>query len=109
MQRYVDLIATKRGLAAALHSGDPAYDALPAYFSKRMQPALQSLLNMAIRAKVVRSGIGAEDLLRAVGMLCHGSHGDEPVYARRMVELLMDGMLYKARESARRKSRHSHL
>jgi AcrR family transcriptional regulator len=27
MQRYVDFIAAKRGLAAALHSGDPAYTA----------------------------------------------------------------------------------
>jgi hypothetical protein len=26
MQCYVDFIATKRGLAAALHSGDPAYN-----------------------------------------------------------------------------------
>jgi AcrR family transcriptional regulator len=32
MQRYVDFIATKRGLAAALHSGNPAYSALPVYF-----------------------------------------------------------------------------
>jgi AcrR family transcriptional regulator len=104
MQRYVDLIATKRGLAAALHSGHPAYSALPAYFSKRMQPALQALLNTAIRAKVVRSGIEADDLLRAVAMLCHGSHGEEPVYARRMVELLVDGLRYRARESARPKS-----
>src|ERR1700747_1967979 len=29
MQRYVDFISAKRGLAAALHSGDPAYDSLP--------------------------------------------------------------------------------
>lgn len=104
MQRYVDLIATKRGLAAALHSGDRAYSALPAYFSKHMQPALQALLNTAIRAKVVRPGIEAEDLLRAVAILCQGSHGEEPAYARRMVELLMDGMRYRARESARAKS-----
>jgi len=32
MQRYAAFIATKRGLAKALHSGDPAFDALPAYF-----------------------------------------------------------------------------
>ena len=32
LQRFVDLVAAKRGLAAALHSGDPAYDALPNYF-----------------------------------------------------------------------------
>ncbi len=35
MRRYADFIATKRGLAAALHSGDPAYNTLPTYFSIR--------------------------------------------------------------------------
>ena len=39
MQRYVDFITAKRGLAAALHSSDPAYNALPAYFQKRLRPA----------------------------------------------------------------------
>src|SRR3984957_16390558 len=42
MQRYVDFIAAKRGLATALHSGDPAYDSLPAYFEKRLLPALRT-------------------------------------------------------------------
>ena len=40
MQRYADSIATKRGLATALHSGDPAFSTLPAYFDARLQPAL---------------------------------------------------------------------
>src|SRR5271157_1098463 len=42
MQRYVDFIVAKRGLATALHSGDPAFDTLPAYFQKRLRPALQT-------------------------------------------------------------------
>jgi hypothetical protein len=44
----------------------------------------------------VRPGIEADDLLRAVATLCHGPHGEEPVYARRMVELLVDGLRYGA-------------
>jgi len=100
MQRYVDFIGTKRGLAAALHSGDPAYSALPVYFNKRLRPALKTLLDAAVAARVVRPGIEADDLLRAVATLCHGPHGQEPVYARRMVELLVDGLRYGAsRES----------
>ena len=100
MQRYVDFIGTKRGLAAALHSGDPAYSALPGYFDKRLRPALKILLDAAVAARVVRPGIEADDLLRAVATLCHGLHGQEPVYARRMVELLVDGLRYGAsRES----------
>lgn len=94
MQRYVEFVATKRGLAAALHSGDPAYTALPAYFNKRLQPALKTLLDSAVRAKVVRPGIEADDLLRAVATLCRGPHDEELEYARRMVELLVDGMRY---------------
>src|ERR1700761_656975 len=35
--RYVDFLAAKRGLAAALHSGDPAYEVLPDYFEKRLK------------------------------------------------------------------------
>ena len=96
MQRFVDFIATKRGLAAALHSGDPAYSALPGYFNKRLLPALKTLLDAAVAAGVVRPGIEAEDLLRAVATLCHGPDGVEPVYARRMVALLADGLRYGA-------------
>src|ERR1700723_4492509 len=92
MQRYMDFVATKRGLAAALHSGDPAYSALPGYFDKRLRPALETMLEAAVAAGVVRPGIEADDLLRAVATLCHGPHGEEPVYARRMVELLVDGL-----------------
>jgi AcrR family transcriptional regulator len=96
MQRFVDFIATKRGLAAALHSGDPAYRALPSYFDKRLKPAFEDLLDAAVRAKVIRPGIKAGDLLRAVATLCHGSHSEDPTYARRMVELLVDGLRYGA-------------
>jgi len=96
MQRYVDFITTKRGLAAALHSGDPAYSALPAYFNKRLQPALQTLLDAAVAAKAVRPGIEAYDLLRAVANLCRDPRDKEPVYARKMVDLLVDGLRYGA-------------
>src|ERR1700735_2385939 len=95
-QRFVDFIATKRGLAAALHSGDPAYSALPGYFNKRLLPALKTLLDTAVAAGVVRPGIEAEELLREVATVCHGPHGNEPVYARRMVALLVDGLRYGA-------------
>jgi AcrR family transcriptional regulator len=96
IQRYVDFIATKRGLAAALQSGDPAYRALPVYFSERLQPALTSLLDAAVAAKAIRPGIDADDLLRAISTLCRGPQEEETAYARRMVDLLMDGMRYRA-------------
>jgi AcrR family transcriptional regulator len=97
MQRYVDFIATKRGLAAALHSGDPAYSALPAYFNKRLRPALAGLIEAAVAADAVRPGVEPGDLLLAVANLCHGQK--EPAYARKMVELLVDGLRYRAQKS----------
>jgi AcrR family transcriptional regulator len=96
MQRFVDFIATKRGLAKALHSGDPAYSALPAYFDKHLRPVLEGLLDTAITAGAVRPGIQAGDLLRAVSTLSQGPHGEGTAYAKRMVELIVDGLRYGA-------------
>jgi AcrR family transcriptional regulator len=96
MQRYVDFIATKRGLATALHSGDPAYSALPGLFNTRLLPALKGLLDNAVDAGAVRFGVDAEELLHAVANLCRVSHDKEPAYARRMVALLVDGLRYGA-------------
>lgn len=97
LQRYADFIATKRGLAAALHSGDPAFAGLPAYFIERLQPALGALLETAARAGVVRSDIGPDDLLSAVSSLCMSAHDNETNYTRRMVALLADGLRYTAK------------
>ncbi len=96
MQHYVDFISTKRGLAGALHSGDPAYSALPRLFNTRLLPALKSLLDAAVSEGAVRSGIDAEELLHGVANLCRVSHDKEPAYARRMVALLVDGLRYGA-------------
>jgi AcrR family transcriptional regulator len=48
--RYTRFIATKRGLASALHSGDPAFETLPSYFRSRFEPALEMLLDAAREA-----------------------------------------------------------
>ncbi len=39
LQRYAMLVATKRGLATALHSENSAFDGLPAHFERRLRPA----------------------------------------------------------------------
>ncbi|RYX80650.1 TetR/AcrR family transcriptional regulator [bacterium] len=98
MQRYVDFIAAKRGLAAALHSGNPAFDVLPAYFQKHLRPALQNLLDAAAAEGKVRTDVDPDDLLMAVASLSSfsapgDSQGDQK---RRMIALLMDGLRYNA-------------
>jgi AcrR family transcriptional regulator len=103
LHRLMDFFGTKRGLAAALHSGNSAYSALPTYFMERMHAAIGGLIKAAVEAKAVRSGIDGNDLLWAVGSLCHGPNGEEPAYAREMVNLLMDGLRYGANKRPQRR------
>jgi AcrR family transcriptional regulator len=96
LRRYTEFLATKRGLATALHSGDPAYAALPGYFYQRLEPALGSLLDAAAEAGEIRADISAADLLRAIALLCHPVSGEGIEYSQRMVTLLIDGLRYPA-------------
>ena len=90
--RYIDFLATKPGFASALHSGDPAFEALPGHFHQRVGPALRSLLDAAAEAGVIRPGVSAGDLLTAVALLCQPVRGGGIDYGRRMVALLVDGV-----------------
>jgi hypothetical protein len=69
---------------------------LPVYFKERLCPTLQTLLEAAAAAGEVRNGIEPYDLLRAVASLCTPGHDVGPDHARRMVELLIDGLRYGA-------------
>lgn len=91
MQRFAAFFATKRGLAGALHSGEPAYSALPGHFEARLRPALQDLLASAVAAGRIRSDIPAGELLGAIARLSMAENGDHAL-AQRMVALLADGL-----------------
>jgi AcrR family transcriptional regulator len=101
MRRYVDFVAAKRGLAPALHSGDPAFDSLRPYFEQRLRPALQALLASAAAAREVRTDVDAEDILGAVASLCMHAFNQGPEHARRMVSLFVDGLRYGAKSRAK--------
>ncbi|WP_329141305.1 TetR/AcrR family transcriptional regulator [Streptomyces sp. NBC_01476] len=96
LHRYTEFVATKRGLAAALHSGDPAFDALPGYFMGRLGPTLGALLDAASASGEIRSDVTPKDLLLAVANLCLPVADEGVVYSRRMVTLLIDGLYYGA-------------
>jgi len=102
VQRYAAFIVTKRGLAKVLHSGDPAFDTLPAYFDQRLRPALLTLLKAAVAAGQVRGDVDANDLLVAVASLCMSAHNDGSGLAERMVAVLVDGLRYGTKPVARR-------
>ncbi|MDR6288271.1 AcrR family transcriptional regulator [Inquilinus ginsengisoli] len=99
MQRYAAFIAAKRGLAKALHSGDPAFDTLPGYFDQHLRPALATLLEVAVAAGEIRADVDADELLGAVASLCMSAHNAGPGRAERMVALLVDGLRYGAGRS----------
>ena len=103
MQRYAAFIAAKRGLAKALHSGDPAFDNLPGYFDERLRPAFRRLLDAAVAAGEVRRDADADDLLGAVASLCMSPNAGAG-RAERMVALLIDGLRHGARPSENRPS-----
>lgn len=96
VERYVEFVTTRRGLASAMTSGDPAFEGLPPYFLQRLRPVVQDLLDAATAAGEIRSGVKADELLCAVGALCSPLDCPEPPEARRLVGLFLDGLRYGA-------------
>lgn len=91
--RYTEFVATKRGLAAALHSGDPAYEPLAVSFSTRLAPALERLLAAARADGAIVQEVEAEEFLGAVANLCQGGRpATQDGHAERMVRLLLAGL-----------------
>lgn len=96
LERYTEFVATKRGLAPALHSGDPAYKSLRGYFEEHLRPALLTLLARAAANGEIRNDVSADDILYAVAHLCMPTHDDTTDHSHRMVALLVDGMRFGA-------------
>ncbi|MFJ6849169.1 TetR/AcrR family transcriptional regulator [Streptomyces sp. NPDC091271] len=97
LQRFALFFATKRGLSAALHSGDSAYDSLPSYFEQRFMPVLTTLIDAAAKAGEIRSDVDPEDLLIATRNLTLPATEDDNDHTRRMIALLVDGLRYAVR------------
>ena len=87
VMRYTQFVAAKRGLAAALHSGDAAYEPLAVYFSTRLAPTFARLADTARAAGEPIEQVDPEEFLGAVADLCHGG-----ARAQRMVTLLLAGL-----------------
>jgi AcrR family transcriptional regulator len=95
IMRYTQFVATKRGLAAALHSGDAAYEPLAEYFSTRLAPTLERLLDAARASGDIIEQVDAAEFLGAVANLCHGAGpgaSEDSGRAERMVRLLLAGL-----------------
>jgi AcrR family transcriptional regulator len=100
IERYVEFVTKRRGLATALNSSDPALKALPTYFLQRLRPVVQRLLDAAIAVGEIRKGIRPEELLCAVAALCAPLECPDPPDARRLVALFVDGLRYSGGSQA---------
>jgi AcrR family transcriptional regulator len=92
IDRFVDFLVTKHGLAAALRSDEAAFDTLHAWFLARLVPACQSLLEASTAGGQTGQDVSAYELMRGVGNLCIGADQDEQYDARRLVALLLAGL-----------------
>ncbi len=94
--RFARFVATKRGFASALHSGDPAYQPLPAYFLGTLAPKVQSILDAGVREGSIRDDVRADELIFALSRLSDGASGEDDGRGR-MTDVLLDGLLSPAR------------
>jgi len=92
IERFSDFVGTKRGLASALHSGDPAYDDLPLHLMDRLEPALQMLLARAVDGGYARDDVTAREVLTTVALICQPVPGEQPSFNQRMTRVFMEGL-----------------
>lgn len=91
-QSLARFVATKRGFASALHSGDPAYQPLPAQFLGVLAPRVQSILDAGQADGTIRGDVRAEDLIHALSGLADSHPGESEGRAARMTGVLLDGV-----------------
>lgn len=89
--RLAEFVATKRGFSAALHSGDPAYQPLPAYFLGTLAPPVQRILDAGADDGSIRADVRAEDLIQALSRLADSSSSGSGRIGG-MAEVLLDGL-----------------
>ncbi|WP_404927716.1 TetR/AcrR family transcriptional regulator [Mesorhizobium sp. ORM16] len=97
MRRFVDYIATKRGLATSLRILLTANANLYSDTSGRVSAALRQLVEAAVAEGTIRGDVDASDVLHALGGIY--SAPDTPDWrdrSRRLVRLLMDGLRFGA-------------
>ena len=93
IERFTAFVGTKRGLAAALHSGDPAYDDLPEHLLDRLEPPLRTLLARAAGGGRARDDITAREVLTTIALICQPVPCAPPGFHQRMTRVFMEGVV----------------
>jgi AcrR family transcriptional regulator len=114
MRAMVEFVATKKGMSAALALAVTGFSELHARSSPRLEKAARILLERAVAAGEIRSGIDPGDLMRAVVGMCLVH--DQPGWQANvlpLVDVLVDGLRVGAKPHKsvvnKRSSTHSRL
>ncbi|WP_223881429.1 TetR/AcrR family transcriptional regulator [Nesterenkonia ebinurensis] len=94
IERFTDFVGTKQGLAAALHSGDPAYEGLPEQLLDQLEPALRTLLVTAVDAGEVREDVSTQEIMTAIALLSQPVREAQAGFNQRMIGVFLDGLRF---------------
>ena len=98
LRANVELVATKKGMLAALQLAVNSTSELYAFSFDRLTKAVGTLLDRAVAAGELRGDIGPEDLLRAMIGMCY-IH-DQPGWQAsvlRLLDVFVDGLRMQAK------------
>jgi AcrR family transcriptional regulator len=97
MQRFVEYVASKKGLATYLKSMVSADSDLFTQSKKRVHDTIATLIKSAADEGTIRQGIDPDDVIHTLGGFClmNDVHAN-PDQGKRVAKLLMDGLRYGA-------------
>jgi len=97
MQRFVQYVASKKGLANYLKSVVSADSDLFVSSHARVQQTISELVDAAAAAGTIRGGVDGMDLLRALSGVClMADQAELSEQGSKVASLLMDGLRYGA-------------
>ncbi len=96
MQRFVEYVSAKRGLAASLRAQGLVGSDHFTELQLQMRRALGTLVEAASTEGYIRSDVDVADLLRAVGGVCMATDDGWQDRTRRIIALLLDGLKFGA-------------
>ena len=97
MDRYIDYMSTKRGMADALRAVIASGGSPYAQSRDRLTTAITTLLQAGAAAGTLRSDVEPADVLASLsGVSLAAGDPAQREQARRLLDLLMDGLRYRA-------------
>jgi AcrR family transcriptional regulator len=97
MQRFVEYVASKKGLATYLKSMVSADTELFTESKKRVHDTIATLITSAADAGTIRAGVDPDDVIHTLGGFClMNDLNANPEQGKRVACLIMDGLRYGA-------------